>query len=104
VTSGFIETGGINYDASNGNCASDCHATRKWSCTACHRFPPDSGSHEDHASFACTICHKEHTHTYKSATAPNDFENVEVNFTISGSWDSTTNTCNSIGCHNDRQW
>lgn len=43
VNSGFIETGGIDYDGITGGCTSNCHAKEAWGCTACHEYPPDAG-------------------------------------------------------------
>jgi hypothetical protein len=109
VNSGFIDIGGtasnLVYEESTGSCTSSCHAKKElWDCTSCHGYPPDAGQHEAHDQFACTICHVEHRHTYKSATSPLDFGDVKVGFAIGGNWDKVTGTCNSIGCHEDRNW
>ena len=105
VNSGFIEVGGIDYDGTKGGCTSECHAKQEvWDCASCHQYPPDAGQHEAHASFDCNMCHQGNTHTYKAATAPNDFKNVEVDFAIAGDWNKATSTCNNVGCHDDRQW
>jgi len=106
VSSGAIETGGITYDGNTGDCTSSCHAEQGWDCTSCHDYPPDAGQHEAHAvlGFGCNMCHNEHEHTYKAATAPVDFEDVIVKFVIGGDWDELARTCTSIGCHDNRQW
>ena len=109
VNSGLIEVGSIvsalDYDKDTGGCTSSCHTKKElWNCTSCHGYPPDTDQHDVHDMFNCNLCHNEHEHTYKAATAPEDFGDVAIDFTISGNWNKAPRTCSSIGCHDDRKW
>ncbi|MFQ6042504.1 MAG: hypothetical protein ACE5PV_16745 [Candidatus Poribacteria bacterium] len=108
ISSGFIEVGdNIIYDQFTGDCASTCHEKKRWDCTSCHGYPPDTGHHTVHtklSQFGCRICHENHEHTFKAATNPNDRRNVKVSFTILGDWDKSTNSCKNIGCHENKKW
>ncbi len=109
VNSGLIEVGGtasaLEYEKETGGCTSSCHTRKElWDCTSCHGYPPDADQHKSHELFGCNFCHKEHEHTYKAATAPEDFGDVTVDFTIGGDWSKALRTCSSVICHADRQW
>lgn len=108
VNSGVIEIGGVDYEQFTGGCKTDCHSKEEsWDCTSCHGYPPETGQHKIHtdlSQFGCRICHKDHKHTYKAATAPKDSQDVTVSFTIKGDWKKTTKTCENIGCHENEKW
>ncbi|MFC1712825.1 hypothetical protein ACFL6S_04100 [Candidatus Poribacteria bacterium] len=102
-TSGSIELGGIEYNSITGDCASTCHAERKWSCTDCHSFPPDSGNHADHNG-DCGKCHDGHEHSYKAATQPQDFTDTQVSIADSGQFNTSSGLCSGLPCHESRTW
>jgi hypothetical protein len=105
VQSGSIELGGIKYNAYTGDCTSNCHGQRKWSCTDCHSYPPSTGNHSDH-KIGCDQCHSNHKHSYKSAMSPKDFTDSQVSFASGvGEFDPKSQSCSSIECHPDlRVW
>jgi hypothetical protein len=111
INSGFIETGGIQYNSITGNCVSDCHEPRKWRCTDCHGYPPESGNHSPTIhKFGCDECHNNHKHSYKAAIRPKDFSNVVVELKQGGEYNDYTNDgiangiCSGTACHEPRIW
>jgi len=104
VGSGSIELGGIGYNPITGDCTSTCHEARRWSCSGCHGYPPESGNHPAHES-DCEQCHQQHQHSYKSAMAPKDFTPIQTDFAAGGNFDPNNKLCGNIGCHLDpRIW
>lgn len=109
--SGSIETGGIKYNSITGDCASDCHEPRRWRCTDCHGYPPESGNHSQTIhKFGCDECHSNHDHSYKAVIRPKDFSNVVVELKQGGKYSDYTNDgvangiCSGAACHEPRIW
>ena len=106
--SGTIDTGGIIYNKFTGGCISVCHEKQHlWECNSCHGNPPDTNQHVIHSvklKLGCHTCHAKHEHSYKAVTAPNNYDDATVEFSIRGNWDKSTKTCTNVGCHGDKTW
>lgn len=111
-----------------------CHGGRNWykytstgECPVCHAYPPLSrsrpatgrhGTHLGEGGISCLTCHKDYAGTYvKNVSLHNNgaingssldpkatvFGDI-VNFSGSGTYDTSTGDCSSIGCHGSENW
>lgn len=97
----------------HGSFAGGAGATMSWTsttpvgCTSCHGNPPGTGQHARHvgAGVACASCHG------GVMTAPNAISGPalhvngvkDVRFGT-GTWNASSRTCSSVGCHGTETW
>ena len=104
--SGTIDIGGVAYNVMNGNCTSSCHQQRQWNCATCHGYPPKSNNHPAHQSYqlGCEQCHNEHWHSSNAVLAPQNLFPIQVDFAQGGGFNSNSQLCSSVVCHESRVW
>lgn len=106
--------------ATSATCASTyCHgsfsgganATPNWTstaqvtCTSCHGGPPSTGQHSRHVNgegIGCGTCHPgSSSSSVNAAIHVNGTDDVQPG---GGTWNPTTRTCSSVGCHGTESW
>lgn len=75
-------------------------------CGSCHARPPRTGRHLKHQGYGCYRCHSEVIDRAGGFVGAGLHGNgkVEVDFSGGGSYDASTRSCASVGCHGAKTW
>lgn len=76
------------------------------SCTTCHGFPPSTGKHSKHVSkgLGCSTCHSGTVDSSNKIISTTLHKNGTKDVKGSFTWNASSKSCSSVGCHGTKSW